>query len=1149
MKTSFTKLNMLILSLAIMMAFSASAQLTGQYMAAIQAPTGNHRVVLYDANDGTLVNDNFINLSALNSGTPKGLTKVGDEIWVTDQIRDRVDRFTLEGVWIDSIGGRIPGGGLDNIRGIGVVGNEVWVANAGTANTAPGNSIVRFDFAGTNLGHFLVDGSPWEPIVYNNEVLLSFSAAGGFLSRIERYDFNGVALGSWNTAGELNFIQQIAAMSNGHILAAAFSNATGGLQNGVYEYNTNGVVVGPVGGSLGSGPRGVGQLNNGNIMWTSGGGVFITDVTTGTATNIVTGSAQFVKMINFSDQPIAVSLPFHEDFEGEDFPPMGWVNINNDGGGNEWESSTLQNNTPGGTKSARHNYGPFDYTEDGWLITPGINFPAGGNIQMNFWSYNAFPADYGKNSLLISTGSGDPVDGDFIEIWTTPSVVSAWTETILDLSTYANNVVYLAFRYEGTFAHAWYIDDIHIDAITIGGVEGIVTDANNGMPITGALVSVGGQSMMTLGDGSYLFDIQGGTQTIVVEKIGYETASAEVEVVGGIYTVQDFALVENANPPGAVHAVLNTSQTAVNINWALPGGPYEIVYDDGGFENLVAWPQAGNMNALRFTPVAYPVNVIGGSVNIGDGSYPEGNILTTFEIAIYDQDSSPFGWPNNELIRFEVTPSDFGWVEFTLPEAVTITEGDFYIVMIQGGNFPNCAPIAVDETNPSLRSYSRFVTGNAPWTFAGYSDFMMRAIVSGPGGPWGMPTASNTSQFVEITRPHVESISLSAPKAASGYMGDAEYIPIETNMPQPEDLLGYRVFRFEQGQEDDESVWSTIGNPSGTVFVDNGWPTIPDGAYRWAVKARYSNDALSPASLSNVIGKGWTVDAVTFNLSLSSGATPSGIEVVMVNQLVPDSTYAAVSGENGVVVFNNVWKGTYDISVYKFGFEPWTRTEELTANKTYNIMLWQFRNPPRNLFVDDKTLIATWQPPIMQAMMLEETFSSGSFVTNSWTSEPNWAVWTGFGNPAPSARFNWSPSITNYTRSLTSKPLMGVGAPNVWFEYDIFLSNFSVATIEKLAAEVWNGTEWIAIATYDNQGGNIAWRSETFDITNYAVGEFRVRFRAYGDNSFNINNWNIDNVRVVGVETDFSVMGYNFYVDDLQVGFVTETEFQIPQIL
>ena len=54
--------------------------------------------------------------------------------------------------------------------------------------------------------------------------------------------------------------------------------------------------------------------------------------------------------------------------------------------------------------------------------------------------------------------------------------------------------------------------------------------------------------------------------------------------------------------------------------------------------------------------------------------------------------------------------------------------------MIQGGNAPDAAGIAVDETAPQLRSYARFVTGSGPWVPAG-GNFMMRALINGSGGP------------------------------------------------------------------------------------------------------------------------------------------------------------------------------------------------------------------------------------------------------------------------------------------------------------------------------------------------------------------------------------------------------------------------------
>jgi hypothetical protein len=271
-------------------------ELSGEFISVINMPSGNKRVVLLNAFDGGIVLDNFIDLEALEAGTPKDVLQVNDEIWVSDQIRDRVDRFDMGGGYVGTIGGGATGG-LDNLRGMGIVNNEVWLSNAGTQNGAPGNAIVRISFEGEILGNFPVNGSPWEPMMYGDEVLLSFSASSGFTSRIERLDYNGSHLGSWNTPGEINFIQQISTMDNDHVLAAGFSSPAG-----VYEYNTQGVQIGQIPGT-GSGPRGALELGNGNILWTNSGGVHIVDINTGVSNTIIPGSSQFADFVTFGTTP------------------------------------------------------------------------------------------------------------------------------------------------------------------------------------------------------------------------------------------------------------------------------------------------------------------------------------------------------------------------------------------------------------------------------------------------------------------------------------------------------------------------------------------------------------------------------------------------------------------------------------------------------------------------------------------------------------------------------------------------------------------------------------------------------------------------------------------------------------------------------
>jgi PKD repeat protein len=152
---------------------------------------------------------------------------------------------------------------------------------------------------------------------------------------------------------------------------------------------------------------------------------------------------------------------FFEGFEGASFPPAGWLINNVDGGGNTWISSAAQNKTDGGSKSAAHLYHATQ-TENGYLITPQITLPTG-TINLNFWSFNGYPTWYGKNSVLISTTNTNIAS--FTEIWSPASIAESWVNTNINLSAYAGQNVYIAFRYQGADAHDWWLDDVAVQVI------------------------------------------------------------------------------------------------------------------------------------------------------------------------------------------------------------------------------------------------------------------------------------------------------------------------------------------------------------------------------------------------------------------------------------------------------------------------------------------------------------------------------------------------------------------------------------------------------------------------------------------------------------------------------------------------------------
>lgn len=229
------------------------------------------RVILFNAFDGKLVDDNFIDGAGLFQ-TPINAIQVNNEVWVSDQLADSIFRFNLKGQLLSTLSG-----GLDNIRGMAFIGDRIYVTNAGTDNSAPGEGIVIFDPNGNNLGFFAV-GSPYDVLSDNGELLISNTAD----ENLERYSLDGNFLGTFHDSDGvtgIDFPQQLTTRSNGNILAAGFSAPAG-----IYEYDLSGTQIGrytSTEGVANLGIRGLYELGNGNILWTGGDGVVSTNLTVG----------------------------------------------------------------------------------------------------------------------------------------------------------------------------------------------------------------------------------------------------------------------------------------------------------------------------------------------------------------------------------------------------------------------------------------------------------------------------------------------------------------------------------------------------------------------------------------------------------------------------------------------------------------------------------------------------------------------------------------------------------------------------------------------------------------------------------------------------------------------------------------------------
>jgi len=349
--------------------------------------------------------------------------------------------------------------------------------------------------------------------------------------------------------------------------------------------------------------------------------------------------------------------------------------------------------------------------------------------------------------------------------------------------------------------------------------EGVITGTVNApgpVPIPGLTVTISNEfntyTTTTGEDGSFSITVAGSNYTVCTGSGLYEPQCIENVVVPCDSTITlEFELYEMSYPPLSVSASVNEADSTAFVNWYDGDQFYMIGYDDNMAENATAWEGAGNMNAVRFTPALYPADIYGLEVNIFDGTWPQGNILTPFKMAIYDDDGDQ-GLPGTKLAEVDVTPFDYGWAyaDFSY-SGVSISSGDFYGVMIQEGNYPDCAPIGIDNSDFGNRSYSRDAGENIPWRPSQLRNFMIRAYVYLP-----------TDRSIPLK-----------PEYLSGISGMLE---------------GYKVYVLPQGQELNPDAWTLKAeNLIQTNYTDSDWATYPAGWYRYAVVGIYTHNESEPA--------------------------------------------------------------------------------------------------------------------------------------------------------------------------------------------------------------------------------------------------------------------------------------------------------------
>ncbi|MCF8378142.1 MAG: choice-of-anchor J domain-containing protein [Bacteroidales bacterium] len=160
---------------------------------------------------------------------------------------------------------------------------------------------------------------------------------------------------------------------------------------------------------------------------------------------------------SFSTECEPITFPWVEDFEGT-FLPDCWSKIVTVGPNDITQSST-QNHTGGGTYSARFSSYSSSSNYNQYLFSPPVTIDAA-FTQLSFWHRK-----YNTTGELLEWGISTSTDpGSFT--WTAVSLSNTtWQETLVDLTTYVGQTVYIGFHYYGNYLYYVYLDDVSIDAV------------------------------------------------------------------------------------------------------------------------------------------------------------------------------------------------------------------------------------------------------------------------------------------------------------------------------------------------------------------------------------------------------------------------------------------------------------------------------------------------------------------------------------------------------------------------------------------------------------------------------------------------------------------------------------------------------------